>query len=198
MSGIEFTEEEFLSFVKLIKMPECDEVRASDLETLSIAEWRTNLGCLNMVVPELNAHPIFQKISQYSPEDTLYLQNMRKRLESIFSTAFKRDLFIAIDAEQTYLQDAIRNVAEQFQQIHNGTGRYILNTYQAYLKSTYHHIQVELLKNQYIKKPLAIKLVRGAYLVEESALSTEGGYENPIHNSLEETHSCYDHSAESI
>jgi hypothetical protein len=46
---IEFTDEEFLTFVDLIKMPECDEVRASDLETLSIAEWRTNLGCLNMV-----------------------------------------------------------------------------------------------------------------------------------------------------
>jgi proline dehydrogenase len=128
----------------------------------------------------------------------VYFNSLMTFLEERNQAAFKRDLFIAIDAEQTYLQDAIRNVAEQFQQIHNGTGRYILNTYQAYLKSTYHHIQVELLKNQYIKKPLAIKLVRGAYLVEESALSAEGGYENPIHNSIEETHTCYDHSAESI
>jgi len=55
-----------------------------------------------------------------------------------------------------------------------------------------------MLKAQLLKKPVAVKLVRGAYLVEESALAKENSYENPIHETLEETHDCYDACSEML
>jgi len=38
---------------------------------------------------------------------------------------------------------------------------------------------------------LGLKLVRGAYMLEERALAEENGYESPVWDSLEETHACY-------
>lgn len=46
-----------------------------------------------------------------------------------------------------------------------------------------------------LNTPICIKLVRGAYLVEESKLAKEGNYENPIHDTMENTHACYDECA---
>jgi len=37
-------------------------------------------------------------------------------------TAFERKLFIAIDAEQSYLQDAIRAITEQYQYLYKDSG----------------------------------------------------------------------------
>lgn len=38
---------------------------------------------------------------------------------------------------------------------------------------------------------LGLKVVRGAYMVEERAIAAERGVESPIWDSLEETHECY-------
>jgi len=194
--GVKFTQEEFKEFVELVKMEECNKIRIGD--TLSIIEWRTNLGCLNIVNPEINENPIFQQIATFTVEDKVSLANLKKRLNSIFKVAFKRDLFIAIDAEQSYLQDAIRSIGEQYSYIHNDSNNHVVNTYQAYLKATAFNIEVECLKKEVLKSPICIKLVRGAYMVEESGLAEKYGYENPIHNTLEETHSCYDYCAAKI
>lgn len=59
-------------------------------------------------------------------------------------TAFERKLFIAIDAEQSYLQDAIRSITEQYQFLYRDSGYSILNTYQGYLKATKWQIEVEV------------------------------------------------------
>jgi len=44
----------------------------------------------------------------------------------------------------------------------------------------------------------AAKAVRGAYIVQESRLAKEQGYANPIHESKEATHACYDSVVEMI
>lgn len=38
---------------------------------------------------------------------------------------------------------------------------------------------------------LGVKLIRGAYMNEERRLAQEGGYESPVHDTIEDTHSCY-------
>jgi proline dehydrogenase len=39
--------------------------------------------------------------------------------------------------------------------------------------------------------PMGIKLVRGAYMSSERKTASSLGYESPIHNSIQETHACY-------
>lgn len=38
---------------------------------------------------------------------------------------------------------------------------------------------------------LGIKLIRGAYMNEERKLAAEGKYESPVHETIEDTHKCY-------
>jgi len=64
---------------------------------------------------------------------------------------------VAIDAEQTYLQGAIRSACEQYQRLHNSADHHILQTYQAYLKATSWHIDVEVLKKELLGTPMCVK-----------------------------------------
>ena len=38
---------------------------------------------------------------------------------------------------------------------------------------------------------LGVKLIRGAYMNEERTLAAEQGVESPVHETLEDTHKCY-------
>lgn len=70
----------------------------------------------------------------------------------------------------------------------------IQGTYQCYLKSTYKRIRIEILKKDLLQLPLNIKLVRGAYMVEELKLSSENNTEYPIWDDINQTHECYNSS----
>jgi proline dehydrogenase len=34
-------------------------------------------------------------------------------------------------------------------------------------------------------------MIRGAYMIEERSLAKDGGYESPIQETIEDTHTCY-------
>jgi proline dehydrogenase len=67
----------------------------------------------------------------------------------------------------------------------------VFNTFQNYLKSTKKRVQSEIQRCLLLKEPLAVKLVRGAYMVEETGLAKKKGEESPIHNSYEDTEKNY-------
>ena len=68
---------------------------------------------------------------------------------------------------------------------------FILNTYQNYLKATRHTLELEILKYRYLGIPLRVKIVRGAYMVEENQISQKTG-DYIINESIEKTHETYD------
>lgn len=45
---------------------------------------------------------------------------------------------------------------------------------------------------------LGVKLIRGAYMMEERELAAKGGFESPVFDSIEETHDCYNNNMEHI
>jgi len=150
---------------------------------------------LNYVSPKINEHPIFKRIANYTPEEERNFKNFIRRWDSIVKLSKEKNNWILVDAEQTYIQDAIRNITEQFQYLHNSDKFHILNTYQGYLKATRNHINIERYKRDILKSPLKVKLVRGAYMVEERHLASKHGYESPVHDCLEDTHSSYNDCA---
>jgi proline dehydrogenase len=59
------------------------------------------------------------------------------------------------------------------------------------LKQTPDFIALDLERSRREGWFFAAKLVRGAYMVAERARAHELGIESPIHETLEETHKCY-------
>lgn len=76
-----------------------------------------------------------------------------------------------MDAEQSYVQRAIECVSEQLQEIYNQEQLFILPTIQNYLKISVDRsmYEIEIAKRKGLN--FGAKLVRGAYLVEESRLA---------------------------
>jgi proline dehydrogenase len=92
-----------------------------------------------------------------------------------------------VDAEQTYVQKAIESISEQLQERYNKNQAYIIPTIQNYLKRSIERGMYEIELAKYRQLKFGAKLVRGAYIVEETKLAKEMKYENPIVDDFDKT-----------
>ena len=74
----------------------------------------------------------------------------------------------------------------------------MLNTHQCYLKRTPAAIDIELEACKHLGTNFMVKIVRGAYMEEERELAKKHGYESPIWDTIDGTHSCYNAVAAKI
>lgn len=106
-----------------------------------------------------------------------------KRVNEILSFANYLDVPIMIDAEESWIQKAIDEIAYDGMELYNRKEVIIYNTIQCYKKNQL----VGLKKNIKCAKEkgfmFGVKLVRGAYLEKENSRSKEMDYESPIHPS---------------
>jgi proline dehydrogenase len=112
----------------------------------------------------------------------------KSRFFDICYHAQKNDVRLFIDAEESWIQLAIDQLAEQAMREINTTKALIYNTVQLY-----RHDRLDYLKDQ-IKSTsgfLGFKLVRGAYMEKERARAIEFGYQDPIQPNKESTDRDY-------
>ncbi|KAH7051757.1 FAD-linked oxidoreductase-like protein [Linnemannia elongata] len=128
-------------------------------------------------------------------EDLDDYKRLLTRMEKLCDQAETTRTRLMIDAEQTYFQPAIDNVALHLQEHYNHTphadGPLIFNTYQMYLKDALGRLQQDYTRAQRNNYVLAAKLVRGAYMVSERKRALELGLEDPICDGIEATHVSY-------
>lgn len=128
-------------------------------------------------------------------EDLDDYKRLLTRMEKLCDQAETTRTRLMIDAEQTYFQPAIDNVALHLQEHYNHTphadGPLIFNTYQMYLKDALGRLQQDYTRAQRNNYVLAAKLVRGAYMVSERRRALELGLEDPICDGIEATHVSY-------
>jgi proline dehydrogenase len=99
-----------------------------------------------------------------------------------------------VDAEQTYLQKFIDYLVSHYFKTFNKDNCLIANTFQAYLKDEPHRLSklTNFCKQHNLN--LGVKLVRGAYMNEESNFAERYNYPNPICSEIEDTHANYNNS----
>lgn len=124
---------------------------------------------------------------------------MYDRIHKIAEEAARTNTRLLIDAEQTYYQPAIDNIAHNLQQKYNNVSRspdgpIIFNTYQCYLQCTTQNLENDIERAQRYNYHFGAKLVRGAYMIGERKRALEMGYPSPIYDTKEDTDACYDKS----
>ncbi|KAI8844248.1 FAD-linked oxidoreductase-like protein [Chytridium lagenaria] len=123
-------------------------------------------------------------------------------LNTLLEHAASKKVRVMIDAEQTYFQPAIDDVAiamcKKFNPVLESVkGRaLVFNTYQMYLKEGGARLKEDLERAARGKYTFGAKIVRGAYMYSERERAEEFAYPDPINPTLEATHKAYDSSVE--
>lgn len=122
-----------------------------------------------------------QSKKELSPEDKEAYQHFRDRVERICSRAYEYDVPVMIDAEDSWIQNPIDELAYEMMKKFNQKRAIVYNTYQMYrrdmldnLRNAFH---TATMHNYY----LGVKMVRGAYMEKEGERAEKMGYPNPIH-----------------
>lgn len=135
---------------------------------------------------------IAEKLGGMDASDFQKYQYFKDRTLSFTEYAAERNTSLYVDAEQTFIQYGIESFGQQLTHKLNQNDRaMIMNGYQCYTKRTQELIPMEVMCAQKFGFNMGVKLIRGAYMNEERELAAAGGYESPIWDTLEETHTCY-------
>jgi len=168
---LDLAAEELMSAVKFAASNESVPVAVSKL---------TGLVDNNLLIKKQNRHPL-------SPSETQSWERFIKRIDDACSVAKDLGVGVFLDAEESWLQDAMDDVARYLMSRYNKDKVTVYNTYQLY-----RHDKLEQLRSDFYTATsegymLGAKIVRGAYMEKENDRAEELGYDTPIQPNKEAT-----------
>jgi proline dehydrogenase len=143
----------------------------------------------------LGRFELYEKIGEgksLTSDEQAEWNRVEARFDLLCKTAFEKDVFILIDGEESWMQDAADALVEKMMRKYNTQKALIFNTLQMYRWD-----RLEYLKSLHdlAKKDnfyIGMKIVRGAYMEKEAARAEEKGYKSPICVSKQATDENYD------
>lgn len=157
----------------------CKEI----ISTVERASKDPNIPFSVFKVTGLARFALLEKVSNgvaLTQEESSEFAKVRNRVQQICETAHRHGVRVFIDAEESWIQKAIDELATEMMEQFNRTDFVVYNTLQMY-----RHDRLAFLKdahrlareNGYL---LGLKLVRGAYMEKERDRAIEMGYPSPI------------------
>jgi len=123
-------------------------------------------------------------------------ERIHNRVNDICEFAHSIGQPVFIDAEESWIQDAIDRLATEMMEKYNTESPIVYNTIQLYRKDRLQYLKESRRTAKADGYFLAVKLVRGAYMEKERARATEMGYEPPIHEDKKMTDTDYNAAVE--
>lgn len=123
-------------------------------------------------------------------------ERIHTRVNEICEYAHSIGQPVFVDAEDSWIQDAIDRLATEMMEKYNRESPIVYNTIQLYRKDRLQFLKDARRAAKADGYFLAVKLVRGAYLEKERERASEMGYESPIHETKKATDSDYDAAVE--
>lgn len=109
------------------------------------------------------------------------------RLDQICRMAYENRVGIFIDAEESWIQDSIDELADLMMSRYNKERVIVYNTFQMYRKDRLVFLKASHRKAQAEGYLLGAKVVRGAYMVKERERAEELDYPSPIQDTKDDT-----------
>ena len=117
--------------------------------------------------------------------------NFRSRIKKICKTASENKVPVFIDAEESWIQNAIDDIAKEMMEKYNKKEAWIFNTLQLYRNDRVDYLKFLLKDGKEKGYFIGLKLVRGAYYEQEIERAKEKGYPCPVHTIKENTDKDY-------
>jgi proline dehydrogenase len=119
-------------------------------------------------------------------------QRVCDRVQHLCTRAARQQVGVAIDAEESWIQEPIDALATLMMEQFNAQAPVVYNTVQLYRHDRYLFLQECASISAEKKFLLAVKLVRGAYMEKERKRASEKGYASPIHANKQSVDNDYD------
>jgi len=133
---------------------------------------------------------LLEKISsnkKLSSKEKLEKTLFEARVEKICKISSDKKVPVFIDAEESWIQDPIDNLALKMMQKFNTKEAWVFNTLQFYRKDRVTHLENLLINAQKNNFIIGLKLVRGAYHEKEVERAKINHYVCPVHSTKENT-----------
>lgn len=163
-------------------------------KTLEFAIKNKNIKTIACKPSGLISHEVLEKITakqELNAEERNYYNRGIIRISNLIEKAYKNKISVHLDAEETWIQGAIDEIALKLSAEFNKDFPTVINGIQLYVKDKLEFLKFSLdhaIKNNYIS---AVKLVRGAYMEKERLRAEELGYPSPICKDKNETDENY-------
>jgi proline dehydrogenase len=124
-------------------------------------------------------------------EDIAAYERVRERVNRICKRAFEIGIPVLLDAEETWIQDPIDDLAYQMMARYNRKKAIVFNTFQLYRTASFANLKAAFEDAVHADYHLGAKIVRGAYMEKERARAQAMGYESPIHPDKDATDKAF-------
>lgn len=161
-----------------------DHTLSETLKAIDFAASNESVPCVSTKITGLSNMKLLEKAqsgADLTQADNHALSKLKERLAQIGARASDLGVAVFIDAEESWIQDTIDDLADEMMAEFNKQRAAVYNTVQLY-----RHDRLEFLKASHDKARasdyiLGMKLVRGAYMDKERERAEEKGYTSPIH-----------------
>jgi proline dehydrogenase len=164
------------------------------LATIEMGATNNNIGFAVFKFTGIASFRILEKASNQLIISTLEqkeLDSVKQRAYRICQKAAQKGLPVMIDAEETWIQDAIDQIAEELMQTFNKETPLVYHTLQMYRTDRFYYLKKLTSRAKDQSFIPAFKLVRGAYMEKERKRALKRGYISPIHPNKEATDSAF-------
>jgi proline dehydrogenase len=118
--------------------------------------------------------------NELSEAEQREFEKVKQRCEKICRTAFDKNVPVMIDAEESWIQDTIDQLAMDMMRLFNQKSIIVYNTYQMYRHDKLADMKADHLIAKAAGYILGVKMVRGAYMEKERKRAEEMDYPSPI------------------
>ncbi|MFD2245142.1 proline dehydrogenase family protein [Pontibacter ruber] len=168
----------------------CDEI----LRNVRLAKATGEIAYISVKLTGIGERDVFQKISERQPltekEKSSYART-EARLDMICQAVSEAGITLYIDAEETWLQTPIDELAEKMTLRYNNRRAVVFNTLQMYRTDRIDYLKSWLKRTEHSQVNLGVKIVRGAYLEKEQERATEKGYACPVFTQKSDTDNSF-------
>lgn len=161
-----------------------DEAKDRILATIDLAKTEPNIGFAVFKFTGIARFELLEKISAQSllsKSEQKEFERVKNRAHEICQYGYQNSVPVMIDAEESWIQDAVDDVVEELMLTYNNTAPIVYHTVQLYRIDKLFYLKNLVTKLKEKKCIPGFKLVRGAYMEKERKRAEKFDYSSPIH-----------------
>ncbi len=160
-----------------------DACTEETIETINRAKEDSNIPFCVFKVTGLARYALLEKVSAKQPLSDAERDEwarVKRRVGAICKQAYLYNKPLFIDAEESWIQPAIDDLATENKEKYNKELAIIFNTYQLYRHDRFVYLEQCIKEAKEKNYHIGAKLVRGAYMEKERKRAKDMGYTSPI------------------